>query len=90
VDERGGLTEIEEPATRPPRYAFIGARSCELHAMGILDRVLLGGAHPDPADRARREDVFIVRGAVRSGRGDLLLCLQWGPGRSPTVGLTWR
>ena len=28
---------------------------------GILDRVLLGGAHPDPRPtRARREDVFIV------------------------------
>ena len=28
--------------------------------MGILDRVLLGGTHTDPADRARREDVFVV------------------------------
>ena len=28
--------------------------------MGILDHVLLGGAHPDPADRARRQDVFVV------------------------------
>jgi ferredoxin len=79
VDERGGLTEIEEPATRPPRYAFIGARSCELHAMGILDRVLLGGAHPDPADRARREDVFIV--AVQCGQaGGTCFCVSMGTG----------
>jgi ferredoxin len=28
--------------------------------MGILNRVLVGGAHPDPADRARVEDVFVI------------------------------
>ena len=40
VDERGGLTDIAEPSKEQPRYAFFGARSCELHAMGILDRVI--------------------------------------------------
>ena len=85
VDERGGLIEIEEPATRAPRYAFIGARSCELHAMGILDRVLLGGVHPDPADRARREDVFIV--AVQCGEaGGTCFCVSMGTLRSLPAG----
>src|SRR5450631_1573745 len=59
-DEHGGLTELAETPREAPRYAFLGARSCELHAMGILDRVLLGGAHTDPVDRARRQDVFVV------------------------------
>jgi ferredoxin len=79
VDEHGGLTQIEEP--RPParRYAFLGARSCELHAMGILDRVLLGGSHPDPADRARTADVFVV--AVQCGQaGGTCFCVSMGTG----------
>ena len=80
VDADGGLTDITEPPRTSPRYAFIGARSCELHAMGILDRVLLGGRHPDPGDRARTEDLFVV--AVQCGQaGGTCFCvsMQTGP-----------
>jgi sulfhydrogenase subunit beta (sulfur reductase) len=59
-DEHGGLRDIEQDGAEQPRYAFVGVRSCELHAMGILDRVLLGGSHPDPAEQSVREGVFIV------------------------------
>ena len=38
VDEHGGLSDLVEPPAEPQRLAFLGARSCELHAMGILDR----------------------------------------------------
>ena len=79
VDERGGLVEVTEPPRTLPRYAFFGARSCELHAMGILDRVLLGGSHPDPADRARVEDVFVV--AVQCGQaGGTCFCVSMNTG----------
>ena len=79
VDERGGLTEFREPPRTAPRYAFLGARSCELHAMGILNRVLVGGAHPDPADRARSEDVFVV--AVQCGEaGGTCFCVSMNTG----------
>jgi sulfhydrogenase subunit beta (sulfur reductase) len=79
ADERGGLVEITEPARPVTRYAFFGARSCELHAMGILDRVLLGGAHPDPADRARTEGVFIV--AVQCAEaGGTCFCVSMNTG----------
>ncbi len=44
--------------------------------MGILDRVLLGGAHPDPADRARREDVFVVAVQCTQAGEHLLLRLD--------------
>ncbi|MFI5005477.1 MAG: 4Fe-4S dicluster domain-containing protein, partial [Solirubrobacterales bacterium] len=54
-DEHGGLVEIEQEPREAPRYAFLGARSCELHGMAILDRVLgprtgsdSGGAGPEP------------------------------------------
>jgi ferredoxin len=83
--EDGSLTELVEPAAEAPRYAFLGARSCELHAMGILDRVLLGGAHPDPADRARREDVFVV--AVQCGQaGGTCFCVSMGTGPTAQEG----
>jgi sulfhydrogenase subunit beta (sulfur reductase) len=55
----GELTELETPA-QTERYALIGARSCELSAMNVLERVLLGGRHPDPADSGRIKDAFIV------------------------------
>ncbi|MBV8432421.1 MAG: 4Fe-4S dicluster domain-containing protein [Solirubrobacterales bacterium] len=40
LDDRGGLTELTQPDSAQPRYAFFGARSCELHAGSILQRVL--------------------------------------------------
>jgi sulfhydrogenase subunit beta (sulfur reductase) len=79
VDERGGLVDVSEPPRTAPRYAFFGARSCELHAMEILDRVLLRGSHPDPADRARAQDVFVV--AVQCGQaGGTCFCASMNTG----------
>jgi sulfhydrogenase subunit beta (sulfur reductase) len=79
VDEDGALTDVTEPPRESPRYAFLGARSCELHAMGILDRVLLRGKHADPADRARGEDLFVV--AVQCGEaGGTCFCVSMGTG----------
>ena len=84
-DEHGGLTELVQEPRRARRYAFLGARSCELRAMGILDRVLLGGAHPDPADRSRREDVFIV--AVQCAQaGNTCFCVSMGTGPTAESG----
>jgi ferredoxin len=44
----------------PERFAFIGVRSCELHAIAIQDQVLLGGPHIDPHYQARRQGAFLV------------------------------
>jgi ferredoxin len=66
--EDGSLTEIVEPQERP-RYAFLGARSCELHAMGILDRVL----------GEQRQDVLVI--AVNCGQaGGTCFCVSMGTG----------
>ena len=46
-----------EPA---PKLAFIGVRSCELHAIAIQDKVLIGGAYKDPDYARRRDSAFIV------------------------------
>src|SRR5664279_5471412 len=32
-DEDGGMSDIEQPAPDERRYAFLGVRSCEIHAM---------------------------------------------------------
>jgi ferredoxin len=60
----GGMRIAPEP---PPaeRLAFVGVRSCELHAIAIQDRVLVGGDYPDRHYRARREAAFLV--AVNCG-----------------------
>ena len=69
VDARGGLTELVEAAPDERRYAFIGARSCDLHAVGILERVI-GRASAPP---------FIV--AVQCGQaGGTCFCVSMNTG----------
>ncbi len=80
--ERGpdGAFAIAPDAPAPPPLAFIGVRSCELHAIQIQDRVLVGGAHADDDYEARRRDAFIV--AVNCGEaGGTCFCvsMQTGP-----------
>jgi ferredoxin len=55
-----GALEIEDAADDVPTYAFIGVRSCELHAIAIQDRVMIGGDYPDPFYAARRDGAFLV------------------------------
>jgi sulfhydrogenase subunit beta (sulfur reductase) len=52
--------DITEDATPPPRYAFIGVRSCDLHAIAVQDRVFLDGGYVDRDYQRRREGAFIV------------------------------
>lgn len=81
----GGLLELAEPARDPPKLAFLGARSCELHAMGILDRVLLGAPHPDARERARRDETFVI--AVQCGQGGgTCFCVSMGTGPTAREG----
>ena len=85
VGEGGRLEGLAEDPPEAPRYAFLGARSCELTAMGILDRVLLRGSHPDPVDRARRDDVFVI--AVQCGQaGGTCFCASMGTGPTAQSG----
>ena len=69
---------VGEPDAAP--LAFLGVRSCELHAIAIQDRVFLGGRHQDPVYADRREGAFIV--AVNCGQaGGTCFCvsMQTGP-----------
>jgi len=77
--QEGGSVEISEEAEQVPRYAFFGARSCDLHAIAVQDEVLMRGDHPDPHYAARREGAFIV--AVNCGEaGGTCFCVSMGTG----------
>jgi ferredoxin len=43
-----------------PRFAFLGARACELAAIDVQDRVFLNGPYVDPVYQARREQCLII------------------------------
>ena len=60
-------------------YAFLGVRGCDLAALGVLDRVLAGGAHPDSSYTGRRNGVFIV-GVNCTEPGGLCFCTSMGTG----------
>jgi sulfhydrogenase subunit beta (sulfur reductase) len=51
---------IEQKPTRPPAYAFIGVRPCELAAIHIQDHVFLREDYKDSVYRSRRERAFIL------------------------------
>jgi formate hydrogenlyase subunit 6/NADH:ubiquinone oxidoreductase subunit I len=70
---------------RPPMWAFIGVRSCELHAIAIQDKVFIGGASPDSAYQIQRQDLFIV--AVNCGQaGGTCFCVSMNTGPKATAG----
>lgn len=64
-DAGGGLAVQADPPDERP-MAFIGVRSCDLHAIGVQDRTFVRGAHVDEDYAARRRNVFIV--AVNCGQ----------------------
>ncbi len=71
--------------TEPRKRAFIGVRSCDLHAMDIQDNVLLGGAYRDAHYEARRQDNFVV--AVQCAQaGGTCFCASMGTGPRADAG----
>ena len=68
----------EEPLDETP-LAFIGVRSCELHAIEIQDRVFVGGKYVDRDYAARRDGAFLV--AVNCFEpGGTCFCTSMGTG----------
>jgi sulfhydrogenase subunit beta (sulfur reductase) len=68
-----------------PRYALLGVRSCDLHAIGIHDQILLGRAFTDVAYAARREGIFIIAVGC-SHPGGTCFCVSMGTGPRPETG----
>jgi formate hydrogenlyase subunit 6/NADH:ubiquinone oxidoreductase subunit I len=77
--ESGFEIRSEEPEA--PRCAFLGVRSCELHAIAIQDRVFLNrdGRFTDPYYASARERLFLV--AVECEHpGGTCFCTSMGTG----------
>jgi ferredoxin len=73
----------DEPPDAP--LAFIGVRSCELHAIDVQDRVFISGRHVDEDYRTRREGAFLV--AVNCFEpGGTCFCVSMGTGPKATSG----
>jgi NAD(P)H-flavin reductase/Fe-S-cluster-containing hydrogenase component 2 len=74
--EDGALSTVTPPA---PPLALLGIRACEIAAIGVQDRVLLGGPVTDPDYRARREGALVV--AVECAvAGSTCFCTSMGTG----------
>ena len=70
--------QAEQPDQPPPR-ALIGVRSCDLHAIAVLDRALAEVEDPDPHYVARRQGLFVV--ALNcSTAGGTCFCVSMGTG----------
>lgn len=81
----GNGYELIEESETPSKRALIGVRSCELHALDILDRVLLDGPYRDPSYGLRRENLFVV--AVNCTRtGGTCFCASMNTGPRATSG----
>lgn len=82
---QGGAIEVEAEPLDPQNYAFLGVRACELNAIAIQDRVLMGGDYVDPHYKAQREGAFIV--ALNCSKaGGTCFCVSMKTGPNVTHG----
>ncbi len=80
-----GHFQILPEERKPPKVAFLGVRACELHAIGIQDKVFLEGPYADPIYKSRRTDVFVV--AVNCAQaGGTCFCDSMGTGPKAASG----
>jgi ferredoxin len=73
IDAEPGSTESER------KYAFIGVRSCELHALAIQDQVFTKGAYVDRTYSSLRSRTFIVAVNCTQAGGNCF-CASMGTG----------
>ncbi len=77
--------KIQPEEENPPRYAFLGVRACELHAIAIQDKVFMEGEYVDPVYRARRENALMI--AVNCGQaGNTCFCVSMNTGPEAKAG----
>jgi ferredoxin len=85
AQKEGNQLKLDATGDQPPKYAFLGVRSCELHAIAIQDRVFLEGKYVDPVYKSRRQGTFIV--AVNCGKaGGTCFCVSMKTGPKATFG----
>jgi len=81
----GKVTLVAQTSPPERRFAFLGVRACDLAAIGIQDRVLLGGPFLDAVYGGRRDGVFIV--TVQCGQSaSTCFCTSMGTGPAASGG----
>ncbi|MDP6355499.1 MAG: 4Fe-4S dicluster domain-containing protein [Planctomycetota bacterium] len=79
-----GFDLSPEPVEKT-RYAFVGVRSCELHAMAIQSRVFLDGPYTHTGYQERQKNALTI--AVNCGQaGKTCFCTSMGTGPKVTEG----
>jgi len=71
--------------TSAPKYAFLGVRACELHAIAIQDQVFLQGQFVDPDYKSRRDGLFVVAVNCTEAGGNCF-CASMNTGPKATSG----
>ncbi|MEK6636260.1 MAG: 4Fe-4S dicluster domain-containing protein [Planctomycetota bacterium] len=67
------------------KFAFVGVRSCDIHAIFIQDKVFTSGKFADPHYKLRREGIFIL--AVNCGKASsTCFCASMNTGPRATSG----
>ena len=85
TDVAGTVRIVVNAPAEPVPLAVIGARACDLAALAVHDRVLLGGPAIDPDYAARRSDLLIV--AVECAlASSTCFCATMGTGPEVTSG----
>ncbi|MGD0166682.1 MAG: 4Fe-4S dicluster domain-containing protein [Gaiellaceae bacterium] len=65
IERTNGSFKAAKDAAEPVRTAFFGVRPCEVAAIKVQDRVLIGGPYVDEDYLARRKSSFVI--AVNCG-----------------------
>jgi len=80
----GGFQVKPEPEN-PAKFAFIGVRACELHAIAAQDKVFMRGPYANAPYKSRRDNTLIV--AVNcTTAGGTCFCVSMNTGPRATAG----
>jgi len=80
----GNGFEVIPENKETPKFAFLGVRSCELHAISIQDKVFMRPEYTDPTYQSRRNNLCII--AINCGQaGGTCFCTSMGTGPKVTA-----
>ena len=80
-----GALEVEENAPDARPLAFLGVRSCDLHAIAVQDRVFIGGQVVERDYAGRRDGAFVVAANCFEPSGTCF-CVSMGTGPRAETG----
>jgi len=74
-----GLKRVEGKE-ETPRFAFLGVRSCELHAIAVQDKIFTAGEYVEESYKKRRENLFVIAvNCVQAGGTCFCASMKTGP-----------